>query len=149
MSEPARDQYDYFGMGSAPAAPVRRTVVRSHLRTVKGEPTPRGTERRDAALDAHELDRVKKLAIDHVRRALVSLYAQRDGDPIHWPVPYINADDVAHVLAKWAERPKLLDTIEGHWKGAIFRKGFVPTGHSHPSVRPHMNGTRLPAWRVR
>lgn len=128
---------------------VRRVPVRSHLRRVDGPPAPTGDSKKKAALDAHELDRVKALAIEHVRGKLAELYRTREMQPMRFPIPFVNADDIARILADWPHRPKLLDTIDGTWKGAIMRKGFVMTGQSDPSLRPHMNGTRLPRWRLK
>ena len=140
-----------FAPDTQPAPVTHRVEVRAHIRTIDGPPPPSGAQLRQEALQKHETDRIKQIAIRHVRSALVALWVERDRDAIRWPIAYVNADDVDRILRQWASCPRELHDLPGHWKGAIFQG---PTwqklvGQDRPSVRPHMHGTNLPSWAVR
>ena len=139
------------GSAGLPLPPiVRRTSVRAHQRLIQGPPLPSGEQLKAEATAAHELNRVKMVAVEYVRDRLAELYRSRDNDPVRFPVPFVNADDITTIVRGWAECPAVLHSIPGHWKGSVFKKGFVKVrGLEHPSVRASAKGTSLPAWRVR
>lgn len=153
-----------FEGAAAIEIPVRRTEVRAHLRRVAGSPLPSGAARKDAAQEAHELAPFKREAIAYLRRELVFVYDRRmrqwrasgvwhpfsidsQKTAAMYDEPYLTADDVDAVLREWPRRPRILDTINGQWKGPTFKVGFEKTGRSVESRRPHMKATTLPCWR--
>ena len=137
--------------GGAPASePVVHVVeVRAHLRTIPGDAPLTGRQRRDAALANHEADDAKRTAVTYLRAQLAALYRTRCVDPTWRTDPFCSADDIEILLRNWAACPRILHEIPGHWKGAIFRAGWQQTGRSVNSVRPRMNATSLPCWRLR
>lgn len=138
-----------FG-GTPEAPPVTHEVpVRAHMRAVPGDAPPTGKELRAAALEAHEADEAKRSAVTYLRAQLAALYRTRCVTPAWRMDPFVTADDIEQLLRHWSACPKVLHEIPGHWKGSVFRAGWVQTGKSVPSVRPRMHATTLPCWKLR
>lgn len=139
-----------FGGTPAPEPVVHQVEVRAHLRSIPGERPATGAERRDAALSDHLADDAKRTAVTYLRTELEALYRTRCVDPKWRTDPFVTADDIEHLLRHWAACPSVLHEIPGHWKGSVFnRSTWMQTGRSVNSIRPRMNATSLPCWRLR
>lgn len=125
--------------------------VRAHLRTVPGAAPLSGEERKQLALVTLEGRKATQAALAYVRGKLAELYRSRLAT---WPahrVAFVNADDADRILRTWAYYPTSLKEKPNYWRGSIWAKGQweVVVGAEHPSLRPELNATSLPGWRLK